>query len=251
MMDFHCHLDLYKQPREVYQQAVLRNEFTWLVTTSPRAYAATSVALGQSEKVLITPGLHPEIAGQRSNELSQLLKQMAYSKGVGEIGLDGSARYKATFEVQRTIFSAVLARSAELGGRLLSIHSRAAAAEVLDELARHPDFGVAVMHWFSGTMSELKAAASMGCWFSVGPAMFNSASGRRLATALPKDRVVPESDGPFAQLNGEPLMPWCDDLTAEHLSTAWNVPHAKAADTLQENSHQLLKLLEVHFPLQI
>lgn len=249
-MDFHCHLDLYKQPREVYRQAVLRNEFTWLVTTSPRAYAATSAALGQSEKVLITPGLHPEIAGQRSNELSQLLEQMAHSKGVGEVGLDGSARHRATFAVQRTVFSAVLARSVELGGRLLSIHSRAAATEVLGELARYPGFGVAVMHWFSGTMSELKTAAAMGCWFSVGPAMFKSASGRRLAAAMPQNRMVPESDGPFAQVNGEPLMPWCEDLTIDQLSIAWNAPQAAAANALRENSQQLLQLLERHFTIQ-
>ncbi|MDP2095009.1 MAG: Qat anti-phage system TatD family nuclease QatD [Hydrogenophaga sp.] len=249
-MDFHCHIDLYKQPREVYKQAVLRNEFTWLVTTSPRAYAATSAALGQSGKILITPGLHPEIAGQRSQELSLLLEQMAQSKGVGEVGLDGSARHRATFTVQRMVFSAVLARSAELGGRLLSIHSRAAATDVLEELAHHPGFGVAVLHWFSGTMSELKAAAAMGCWFSVGPAMFNSASGRRLTAAMPHDRVVPESDGPFAQVNGEPLMPWCENQTIEHLSSAWSIPQVATANVLRENSQQLLQLLEGHFIVQ-
>jgi len=34
----------------------------------------------------------------------------------------------------------------------------------------------------------------MGCWFSVGPAMLTSANGRKLATMLPVNRVVPESD---------------------------------------------------------
>jgi len=34
-MDFHCHLDLYPGAREVYREAARRNEFTWLVTTSP------------------------------------------------------------------------------------------------------------------------------------------------------------------------------------------------------------------------
>lgn len=243
MMDFHCHLDLYTQPREVHRQAVLRNEFTWLVTTSPKAFAATSAALLHSDKVLISPGLHPEIAGQRAIELNLLLEQMAHCKGVGEVGLDGSARYKASYAVQQSIFAAVVARSAELGGRVLSIHSRAAASDVLRELARHPTFGVAVMHWFSGSISELRNATSMGCWFSVGPAMFASANCRRLVAAMPKDRVVPESDGPFAQIDGEPLMPWCEDRTVELLSAAWKCSKDEAANNLRENSRQLRQLM--------
>jgi TatD DNase family protein len=242
-MDFHCHLDLYKQPREIYTQAVLRNEFTWLVTTSPKAFAATSAALGNSDRVLISPGLHPEIAGQRANELNLLLEQMAHCKGVGEVGLDGSARYKASYAVQQAIFSAVAARSAELGGRVLSIHSRAAASDVLRELARHPAFGVAVMHWFSGSISELRTAAAMGCWFSVGPAMFSSANCRRLIAAMPQDRVVPESDGPFAQIGGEPLMPWCQHLTVANLSTVWNIPVPDVTSSLQRNAQQLMRLI--------
>lgn len=243
MMDFHCHLDLYKQPREVYKQAVRRNEFTWLVTTSPKAFAATSAALGHSDRVFISPGLHPEIAGQRAGELDLLLEQMAHCKGVGEVGLDGSARYKATYAVQKAIFAAVAARSAELGGRVLSIHSRVAASDVLSELARHPKFGVAVMHWFSGPMSELRTAAQMGCWFSVGPAMFSSANCRRLVAAMPQDRVVPESDGPFAQIGGEPLMPWCQDLTVANLSGVWNIPVPVVESRLQRNAEQLLRVM--------
>jgi len=243
VMDFHCHLDLYKQPREVYRQAILRNEFTWLVTTSPKAFAATSAALSRSERVLISPGLHPEIAGQRANEINLLLEQMTQCKGVGEVGLDGSTRYKASYAIQQSIFAAVVARSAELGGRILSIHSRAAASDVLRELARHPAFGVAVMHWFSGSISELRSAAAMGCWFSVGPAMFASANCRRLVAAMPKNRVVPESDGPFAHIDGEPLMPWCEDRTVELVSATWKVPKEEAASNLQENSRQLLQLL--------
>ena len=242
-MDFHCHLDLYKQPREVHKQAVLRNDFTWLVTTSPKAFAATSAALGHSDRVLISPGLHPEIAGQRASELDLLLEQIAHCKGVGEVGLDGSARYKSSYTVQQSIFSSVVARSAELGGRVLSIHSRAAASDVLNELARHPGFGGAIMHWFSGSASELRTAVAMGCWFSVGPAMFNTANCRRLVAAMPRNRVVPESDGPFAQINGEPLMPWCEEQTVTHLSKVWNAPDLAVASLLVQNSKRLLSLI--------
>lgn len=242
-MDFHCHLDLYPGAREVYREAARRNEFTWLVTTSPKAFAATSRALEPSPTVLITPGLHPEIAHERAAELDLLLEQIAGAKAVGEVGLDGSPRFKAHYDVQRRIFSAVIQRCAELGGRTLSIHSRRAVRDVLAELEERPNFGTAVLHWFSGTTSELKAAAALGCWFSIGPAMFDSANGRALATAMPRDRVVPESDGPFAKIAGKPVMPWSGSQTVEGLAPLWRLSPEETAGALAQNGRALLNLM--------
>lgn len=242
-MDFHCHLDLYPNAREVYKEACRRNSFTWLVTTSPKAFAASSRALVPSSNVLITPGLHPEIAHERAQELDLLLEQITTVPAIGEVGLDGSSRFQATYDVQRRIFSAVVARCESLGGRVLSIHSRQAVKDVLAELNLHPRFGTAVLHWFSGTSSELKAAERQGCWFSVGPAMFNSSSGRALAAKLPRERVVPESDGPFAKVEGQPVMPWSMHLTAALLADAWSVPTDSTMNTLEKNSNRLLKTI--------
>lgn len=243
-MDFHCHLDLYPNARAVYKEACQRNAFTWLVTTSPRAFAATSIVLGTAPNVLITPGLHPEIAHARAGELNLLLEQMATVHAVGEVGLDGSPRFRSSYGVQRKIFSAVVARCEELGGRTLSIHSREAVNDVLAELVMHPKFGTAVLHWFSGTASELKTAEAQGCWFSVGPAMFKSNNGRALASKLPRDKVVPESDGPFAQVNGKPVMPWSANLTSQELAKAWAVSADEAMQTLTKNSLRLLKVMQ-------
>lgn len=242
-MDFHCHLDLYPNAREVYADASRRNEFTWLVTTSPKAFAATSRVLGSSPKVLITPGLHPEIANERAGELALLLEQMSQVRAVGEVGLDGSPRYRAGYDTQRRIFRSVLERCVELGGRVLSIHSRQAAKEVLAELERHRGFGTAVLHWFTGSAAELRMAHERGCWFSIGPAAFATANGRSVASKLPRDRVVPESDGPFAKVAGKPVLPWSAEQTAELLAQAWSVSQQDALVALAENSKRLLALL--------
>jgi len=124
-----------------------------------------------------------------------------------------------------------------------SIHSRQAVRDVLAILDDHPGFGTAVLHWFTGTAAELKSASDMGCWFSVGPAAFNSASGKALAKKLPRDRVVPESDGPFAQVNGATVMPWSSGQTAELLAQAWGLPVSEVAMTLEFNARQLIGLI--------
>ncbi|MFL1390905.1 Qat anti-phage system TatD family nuclease QatD [Pseudomonas tritici] len=242
-MDFHCHLDLYPNAREVFAQAVERNMFTWLVTTSPRAFSATSKVLGGHANVLITPGLHPEIVHERYAELDTLIEQIKYASAVGEVGLDGSKRFQHSFDAQRTVFTAVVAQCANVGGRVLSIHSRQAVREVLAILDDHPGFGTAVLHWFTGTAAELKSASDMGCWFSIGPAAFNSASGKALAKKLPRDRVVPESDGPFAQFDGATVMPWSSGRTAELLAQAWELPVNEVEMTLEFNARQLIVLI--------
>ncbi len=242
-MDFHCHLDLYPNAREVFKEAAQKNEFTWLVTTSPKAFVATARELTGAANVLVTPGLHPEIAHERASELDLLLTQMGDVTAVGEVGLDGSSRYRKSYDVQRALFEAIIERSSALGGRVLSIHSRQAVNDVLAVLDRHAGFGTAVMHWFTGTVKELRAAEERGCWFSIGPAAFASSSGRALAAKIPRHFVVPESDGPFAQIDDKPVLPWSADLTAWHLGKAWDVSTQEAAILLSENSYRLLTLI--------
>lgn len=242
-MDFHCHLDLYPGAKAVAEEAALRNEFTWLVTTSPRAYEATSRVLGHVPRVLITPGLHPELVEGRAGELPQLLTQMESAMAVGEVGIDGSYRFKSSLPRQRQVFDAVVLRSSELGGRVLSIHSRGAVSEVLSILLKYPGFGTAVLHWFNGTIAEMAAAYKLGCWFSMGPAAFTSAAGRSLAARLPRDRVVPESDGPFATENGAPVQPWSMARTAQLFAPYWECSEHEALATLNANGQRLLRAM--------
>lgn len=241
MIDFHCHVDLYPKAREVHAETLRRNAFTWLVTTSPKAFQATSSVLGHHEAILISPGLHPEIIGERFQELDLLLELIDSATAVGEIGLDGSKRYTASYQKQKHVFTTAVKRCHDMGGRALSIHSRQAVPDVLALLSEFPDHGIPVLHWFTGTASELKAAVAQGCWFSVGPAAFNSAAGKALAKRLPKDKVVPESDGPFAQLDGRPVMPWDFEATANLLSDAWSMSQLDARYQLLSNAKTLLE----------
>ena len=239
MMDFHCHLDLYPDAKSVYAKAQEEMDFVWLVTTSPRAYAATSKVLPQKDSIIVSPGLHPEVADQKASELELLLAQMGDTTAVGEVGLDGSARYRQHFDLQKHIFSAVVERSQRLGGRVLSIHSRAAANEVLSVLEQFPGFGTAVLHWFTDSAASLRKAINMGCWFSVGPAMLTSANGRKLATMLPVDRVVPESDGPFAKTTRGSIMPWEASTVAGQLGALWGMLPGDADEHLARNGQVL------------
>jgi TatD DNase family protein len=90
----------------------------------------------------------------------------------------------------------------------MTIHSRRAADEVLERLEAFPGAGVPVLHWYSGGRSTLVNAIALGCWFSVGPGMIAGAKGRALVAGMPQDRVLTESDGPFATIDGRSAAPW-------------------------------------------
>lgn len=208
MIDFHTHLDLYPEALSVARETSARNTFTLAVTTSPRAWVATSRVLGAIPRIRVALGLHPEIAAEKASELELLLQSISGADFIGETGLDGSGRHRGSFGIQASIFEALLEECSVQGGRIISIHSRGAVKQVLDLLDRYPGAGTPVLHWFSGTKAELARAVERGCWFSFGPAGAASKAGKDILSLIPIKRLLPESDGPFGKIGGTTVMPW-------------------------------------------
>jgi len=224
MIDLHTHLDLYNNPYNIAEEANDRNKFTLCVTTSPRAWVATSKFFSNLKNVSVALGLHPEVVDKKQDELDLMIANVQSARYIGEIGMDGLPQNKAKFGLQKRIFGAVLDECQRYQGRIMSIHSRRAESEVLAMLEAHPNAGISILHWFSGSRSAMHKAVDMGCYFSVNRLMVTSAHGRGLVAELPKNRVLPESDGPFAQINMQALVPWDGTMVARELSSIWNIP---------------------------
>lgn len=122
----------------------------------------------------------------------------------------------------------------------MSIHSRGAEQKVVQLIALAGPVGVPVLHWYSGALGTLEDACKLGCWFSVGPAMLAGEKGRRLAARMPMDRVLPETDGPFAKLGSAPLMPWQAMDISHTLAELWGVDLQHARAQLSANLERLL-----------
>ena len=185
-------------------------------------------------------GLHPQLAHERHGELDLFDQFLAETEYVGEIGLDGHPEFRRHWKQQTQVFEQILSRCSTAGGRIMSVHSRRASSAVLDHLEQFPRAGMPVLHWFSGTADDLNRAVDIGCWFSVGPAMLCSANGRMLASRMPAERVLTESDGPFAQLDGQPVMPWHIARAIDVLADIWSVSSDDATTTVRDNLQRLL-----------
>lgn len=231
-VDLHCHLDLYPDAALAAKKCGESGAYVLSVTTTPKAWRGT-VRLAQGhDRIRTALGLHPQIAHERIGELALFDALLPETRYVGEVGLDGSPECKPHWREQVRVFDHVLASAAQAGGRIITIHSRRAATDVLDALARHPDAGVPILHWFSGTKAELLRAIDMGCWFSVGPAMLLGKRGRDLASVMPRGRVLTETDGPFAAVGGQPLRPGEVGRAQDVLAACWNVDALEAASTV-------------------
>ena len=236
-IDMHCHLDLYPDPFKVAAQCKKKDIYMLSVTTTPKAWEGTIKLATGCDKIKTALGLHPQLAHQRSHELELFDTLLPEAKYVGEIGLDGGKGFKKHWDVQLKVFRHILKSVSKADGRIMTIHSRSSASAVLDELADIP--GIPVLHWFTGTKKELRRAVEMGCWFSVGPAMLSTKKGFELTSNIPRERVLTESDGPFAKYNGKPLMPWDVRHSLSFLSANWDISEAEVRRQLLDNMNTL------------
>lgn len=239
MIDLHCHIDLFPNPRELIAKCAQAGTYVLSVTTTPKAWRGT-VALAQGNPRIRTAlGLHPQVAHERLHEMALFEGLLPEARYVGEIGLDGSPAFRAYQSQQSKALDGVLSACSRAGGRILTLHSRRAVDEVLNALEKHCDAGIPILHWFSGTQAQLRRAVAFGCWFSVGPSMLAGEKGRRLVAAIPRERVLTETDGPFAMRDGRPLTPLDAKVAVGQLAELWRESGAETTSRLRDNLRTL------------
>lgn len=242
MIDAHCHLDLYQEPQKVADSCLKKGVTVISVTTTPKAWRGTEKLSEGNSDIITSLGFHPQLAHERYKELDMFDSILHKVKFVGEIGLDGGITYKRYFKKQKEVLRHILLSIKRAGGRIMSIHSAYAVSDILDELQNYSELGIPILHWFTGNSSELKTAVSQGCWFSVGPAMLRSQRGKDLFLNMPRDRIVSETDGPFAMANNKSLMPWDVNLAVLSMAKLWGISEELAQEKIENNFRNLLKI---------
>ncbi len=70
--------------------------------------------------------------------------------------------------------------------------------------------------------------------------MLAGARGRSLVSEIAPDRLVVETDGPFAQKDGRPLRPWDVADAIGGLADLWGTSHERAVRMIHANERALL-----------
>lgn len=240
MMDMHCHIDLYPNPKEIIDECISKKMYVLSVTTTPKAWRGTYELTKGIPRFNTALGLHPQLAHLREHELDLFDSYISETKYIGEIGLDYSKEYRPYIDIQLRVFRHILKKCQSGERKIMTIHTRGAVSMVLDELEGHPDTGTPILHWFLGTKREMNRAIDLGCVFSIGPAMTISQKGRKIIEWLPKDKVLLETDGPFASLRNKKLHPVDSFMMIEYLSEKWKFSQKSVIETLRNNLKTLV-----------
>ena len=239
--DFHCHVDLHPDPPGLIQECDGHGIAVLAVTTTPRAWPQNREWTARSRYVFSAVGLHPELVGKRYEEISLLEDCMGQTRLVGEIGLDGSPRHRKSWERQVDVFSRALKRASELGDRVLSIHSRRAADQVVETIAdcTRANRVLPILHWYSGSKSTARKALDHGCYFSVNLRMLANETGRGLVASLPRERLLVETDAPFASVDNRRYDPALAIKAAEQVAQLKGIRTKEFKELLEENARSV------------
>lgn len=201
LVDFHCHVDLYKDHAALIEESDRCRIYTLAVTTTPKAWRRNRALARESKFVRVALGLHPQLVGERANELQLWKDLLPEARYVGEVGLDAGPRFFRSLDLQKEVFASILRECAMHRGRILSVHSVRSVKTVLDMIETHlaKDHGKVVLHWYTGTKAEARRAADLGCYFSINGEMLRSDRHRDLVAGLPLERLLTETDGPFTR----------------------------------------------------
>jgi TatD DNase family protein len=241
-VDFHCHLDLFPDPISAVNDAERAGIYTLTVTTTPKAWPRNHDLTRKTRYVRAALGLHPQLIAERTGEIGLWEEYLPQARYIGEVGLDAGPRYYGSLDLQREVFTRVLQGCANQGGKVLTVHSVRSAKMVLDLIESHlpRERGQVVLHWFTGSKSEARRAADLGCYFSINAAMLRKDKSRDLVSALPADRLLTETDAPFTEVDDQPATPSDVKGTVETLAMLRHSAPEKMAQSIHRNLRAML-----------
>ncbi len=240
LVDTHCHVDLYPDPAAIVRQADAWRIYTVAVTNTPSVFDRLREIVGESRYVRVALGLHPELATERAGELPLFEARLAATRYVGEVGLDYVTTVESERATQRRVLSAVVGWCDASGDKIVTVHSRRAADDVVDAFGASFR-GTYILHWYSGSTKALRRALANGAYVSVNPAMIRAERSMTLLAEVPRDRVLTETDGPFVQADGGPAEPRHVEHAIAGLALLWGTSAAETRHVVHSNFAAVLR----------
>lgn len=252
LVDTHCHLDMdsYASDCEAVIARAYEQGVKGIVTVGiDLASSRKAVKLCQVNSALrAIIGIHPHDSGNaHPSDLKNLAQLYADHQdvivGYGEIGLDYVKMYSDP-KTQRALFRKQLRLAKELDLPVI-IHDREAHADCLDILTDEGPFRKGgIMHCFSGDISFAEKIIACNLHISIpGIVTFKNAhSLHQVATHLPLNKMLLETDGPFlapVPFRGKRNEPAYTLFTAAAIAKLRNISIEEIAEQTTKNACQL------------
>lgn len=232
-IDTHCHLDLYKNYKQVITDIEQNNTFVVAVSNLPSVFEQDAQIL-KSANIALALGLHPQLVKEYDDQIGLFIKLLPKTKFIGEVGLDYQEIDINIRKRQQEIFKRILEESAKYSDKVLSVHSRRASEDVISFIGNNFPCKI-ILHWYSGSITTLKQAVKNGYFFSINTSMINSDKGQAIIQSLPLERILTETDGPFIKLNNQIVMPTNVEVVIEYLAKIHRKTNKEIVEKLKTN----------------
>ncbi|QKO21752.1 TatD family hydrolase [Rhodoferax sp. BAB1] len=261
--DSHCHLSFPElledlpRIREAMRAAQVTRALC-ICTTLEEFEQVHGLALGY-DNFWATVGVHPDNEGVTEPTLDDLLTRGRLPRiiGIGETGLDYyrlGERTVADMEWQRQRFRTHI-RAARQLGKPLVIHTRSASDDTLAILREEGEDGTpgaagGVFHCFTETMAVARAALDLGFYISFSGILTfkNAADLREVASFVPLDRMLIETDSPYlapVPYRGKTNNPSYVPYVAQQIAQLRACPVETVAETTSRNFERLFSAATV------
>ncbi len=239
-IDTHCHLDLSKN-RNSFSKKINNNKiYTIAVTNLPKLFQKNKVILPETQYIKHALGYHPELVPQFPDQIGVFKQLIGKTRYIGEIGIDGSVKYKQSFIKQTEIFEEILSLCDKHKDKILTIHSRRAEIEVISLISKYPH-SKKILHWYSGSLAEAEKAVELNCYFSFNHRMLSSKNGKNLLAMIPKERVLLETDFPFGYSDETSFSNEYFEKLVEKIAELKTYTVADTLDIIEQNQTSLLE----------
>ena len=199
----------------------------------------------QYDYIYAAVGSHPDVADEVDDALitkyRELCRQHPRVKAIGEIGLD--YHYEdIPRDIQKRAFRMQMALAAELQLPVI-VHEREAHEDGLNIVDEFPTVK-GVFHCYSGSAEMAKELVRRGWYIGfTGVLTFkNARKALEVATSIPRDRIVIETDCPYmapVPFRGKRNDPGKVIYMAKKLAELWGVSDEEAARITLENGRRL------------
>lgn len=256
LVDSHCHLDFPELAADVpgLLTRMDENGVGWALiagVTLERLPAVLDIVRDRAN-LFAAVGVHPDTQEGADPDTATLVALADHPKvvAIGETGLD-YYRLEGDLEWQRRRFRAHIAAARETGKPLI-IHTRAAAADTLRILReeRAEEVG-GVFHCFTEDRATAEQALELGFMISFsGIVTFKNALAlKEVATIVPLDRLLVETDAPYlapAPYRGKTNEPAFVRYVAEEIARLRGIDLASVASATTANFFRLFGVAQAN-----
>ncbi len=247
LFDTHAHLDdeQFDEEREELLKSICESGVSPVLLPASDMASSRKICKICKEHAWLygAVGVHPGEADSFREENLAELAGLTKEKGIvaiGEIGLDYHYD-EPSREIQQAVFRAQLSLAKELDLPVV-VHDREAHADCLNIIKEFPGIR-AEYHCFSGSLEYANELIKLGFYLSFnGTLTFkNAKTAPIVAAAMPKERVLIETDSPYlapVPYRGKRNDPRLIYLVAEKLAELWDMSPSEVAEITARNGKE-------------